>query len=237
MKRILPLLLTALVGSQPALAGEAGQDAAAKLGRLLPATLVDGFAPSPVPGLYEVTAGDQIFYFSPSGHLVFGEIWSQDGRSLTAERREEIVAEKLARLPLDKALTVGHGPRRVIEFTDPDCSFCRTVDDFLGKRDDVTRHIFFYPLESLHPQAAAKARYILCSEDRERAMREVFAGEWDRQEPPSVAGDCREELLDEHWKLGGSLGVRGTPTLWVDGVRIQGANLESLAALLQPRTK
>ena len=39
---------------------------------------------SPLKGLYEVSAGDQVFYFSPDGFLMFGEIWSKEGKNLTA---------------------------------------------------------------------------------------------------------------------------------------------------------
>jgi len=225
-----------VLSTPPAVADPAKDRAAQQLSHILPNTLIDGFGPSPIPGLFEVTAGDNLFYFSPSGHLVFGEIWSKDGRSLTAERRQQIVAEKLKALPLEKALTIGHGPRQIIEFTDPDCPFCRKVDAFLDGRDDVTRHIFLYPMAALHPKAVAKARYILCSEHPEQAMQEVYTGHWDTQELPPMTKECSATLLDEHWRLGGSLGVRGTPTLWVDGVAIKGADLESLAALLDQPT-
>lgn len=238
MKKIsLCLLLVAFLGIQTTSAEESGKSAAAQLSRILPNTTIDGFGPSPIPGLYEVTAGDQIFYFSPNGHLVFGEIWSKDGRSLTAERREQLIAQKLKRLPLNKALIIGNGPHQIIEFTDPDCPFCRKVDAFLDGRTDVTRHIFFYPLEALHPKAAAKSRFILCSKDREEARKKVFAGVWDNNDLPPVANDCQESLLDEHLRLGGSLGVRGTPTIWVDGISIKGADLGAIAALLDQPSK
>ncbi len=232
MRFALCLLFIAIVGIQPVAAEESGDNAVAQLSKMLPNTSIDGFGPSPIPGLFEVTAGDQIFYFSPTGHLVFGEIWSKDGRSLTGERREQLIAEKLSRLPLQKALTLGNGPHQVIEFTDPDCPFCRKVDAFFEGRTDVTRHLFFYPLEGLHPQAADKSRFILCSEDKENSLKDVYAGKWDKAELPPMANGCEETLLGEHLELGGMLGVRGTPTIWVNGIKIKGADLDAIAALL-----
>lgn len=238
MRIALCLSLVAFLGVQPAFAEKPTENPADQLSKILPNTTVDGFGPTPIPGLFEVTAGDQIFYFSPTGHLVFGEVWSKDGRSLTAERRERVVAEKLKRLPLQKALTLGTGPHQVIEFTDPDCPFCRKVDAFFAGRSDVTRHIFFYPLEGLHPKAAAKARYILCSNDQEKALKDVYSGKWDNAALPPMANGCQETLLDEHLQLGGMLGVRGTPSIWVDGTSIKGADLNAIAALLdQPFKK
>jgi thiol:disulfide interchange protein DsbC len=231
------LLLIACLGIQPVLAGETGENPVDQFSKMMPNTTIDGFGPTPIPGLFEVTAGDQIFYFSPTGHLVFGEIWTSDGRSLTGERREQAVAEKLKRLPLQKALTIGNGPHQIIEFTDPDCPFCRKLDEFLADRSDVTRHVFLYPLEGLHPKAAAKARFVLCSEDQEKALKDVYSGKWDNADLPPLADSCQETLLDEHLQLGGMLGVRGTPSIWVDGIRIKGADLAAIAALLDQPSK
>lgn len=237
MRFTLYLIVAVLVLCQPVLAEEMAENSAKQLSQILPNTTIDGFEPTPIPGLFEVTAGDQIFYFSPTGHLVFGEIWSKDGRSLTAERREQVIAEKLKRLPLQKALTIGNGPHKIIEFTDPDCPFCRKVDAFFTKRSDVTRHIFFYPIKELHPKAADKANFILCSDDQEKALKEIFTGKWDKTSLPPLANDCQKTLLDEHLQLGGMLGVRGTPSIWVDGIRIKGADLNAITALLDKKTK
>jgi len=237
MRFIFCLLLIACLGIQPALAEETAENPADQFSRMMPNTTIDGFGPTPIPGLFEVTAGDQIFYFSPTGHLVFGEIWTSDGRSLTGERREQVVGEKLKRLPLQKALTIGNGPHQIIEFTDPDCPFCRKLDAFFANRSDVTRHVFFYPLEGLHPKAAAKARFVLCSEDQEKALKDVYSGKWDNVDLPPLADSCQETLLDEHLQLGGMLGVRGTPSIWVDGIRIKGADLAAIAALLDQPSK
>jgi len=94
---------------------------------------VDSVSESPVKGLFEVVAGNQVFYFSPEGYLMFGELWSKDGKNLTAEVREKVLAEKVKNIPLDKALRIGSGPRQVIEFTDPDCPICRRVGRILSK--------------------------------------------------------------------------------------------------------
>ncbi len=237
MRFILYLILAVFIGIQPTFAGEKSENPADQLSQILPNTTIDGFGPTPIPGLFEVTAGDQIFYFSPTGHLVLGEIWSKDGRSLTAERREQVIAEKLKQLPLKKALTLGNGPHEIIEFTDPDCPFCRKVDAFFIDRSDVTRHIFFYPIKGLHPKAVDKANFILCSDDQEKALKEIFTGKWDKISLPSLANDCQKTLLDEHLQLGGMLGVRGTPSIWVDGIRIKGADLDAISALLDKKPK
>ncbi|ORJ57490.1 DsbC family protein [Geothermobacter hydrogeniphilus] len=226
MNRIVLTLLALVFLSVRVLADETPKEALNKallqFSKTLPKTGIDTFKPSPVPGLYQVGAGPEVFYFSPKGYLVFGEIWSQDGRNMTAEAREEIIRANFDRLPMDKALTIGNGPVQVVEFTDPDCPFCRQVDQVLAERADITRHIFFFPLESIHRSARDKAKYILCNEDPNRAMREVYQGGLDNRPIPQP-GDCEADtLIDENLRAGGSVGVRGTPTIWINGRRFLG---------------
>jgi len=239
MKRSVLLLALLAAAAVPALAAEKATEKALdkalrQFARTLPRTGIDSFRPSPIPGLYQVGAGPQVFYFSPKGYLVFGEIWTADGKNLTAQAREEIIRDNFGKLPLDKALTIGSGPVQVVEFTDPDCPFCRQLDQVLAGRKDITRHVFFFPLESLHPSARDKARFILCSADREKAMRAVYAGELDDMSIPDT-GDCQADaLIDEHLRAGGSVGVRGTPTIWIDGRRVQ-ADAWTIATILDQK--
>ena len=81
-------------------------------------------------------------------------------------------------LDIGKSITIGSGPKTVIEFTDPDCPFCRKASKYFEGRSDVTRHVFFYPLPR-HPKAKEKAQYILSQMDRATAYREVMSGKMD----------------------------------------------------------
>ena len=192
---------------------------------------VDDFREAPLKGLYEITAGEQVFYFSPEGYLFFGEIWTKAGKNLTAEQREKIAAERIKNLPLDKALKIGAGSKKVIEFTDPDCPYCRKVDTFLANRTDVTRYIYFVPLRTIHPDAEKKARYILAHANREQAFHEVFTGTLDGKPVPVAAG-VQQTQLAEMEKIAAGLGVRGTPALWIEGAPVNGADLQRISGLL-----
>ena len=199
--------------------------------KTFPNMKLDGFRESPLKGLYEITAGEQVFYFSPEGYLFFGEIWTKDGKNLTVEMREKVVAERINSLPLDKALKIGNGPKKVIEFTDPDCPYCRKVDSFLSKRTDVTRYVYFVPLRRIHPDAEKKARYILSQPDRDKAFHDVFEGVLDRK-PISITDDAQQHQLEEMEKIAAGLGVRGTPALWIDGAHVNGADIQRITGLL-----
>lgn len=199
--------------------------------KTFPNMKLDGFRESPLKGLYEITAGEQVFYFSPEGYLFFGEIWTKDGKNLTAEMREKVVAERINSLPLDKALKIGNGPKKVIEFTDPDCPYCRKVDNFLSKRTDVTRYVYFVPLRRIHPDAEKKARYILSQSDKDKAFRDVFEGVLDGK-PISIADGAQQQQLEEMEKIATGLGVRGTPALWIEGAHVNGADIQRITGLL-----
>jgi thiol:disulfide interchange protein DsbC len=233
MKRFTPLLALWLlvVGLSGARAAEPLPDgwAESAFRAAFPKVRVDSVHPTPVEGLYEVVAGENVLYFAPAtGHLLFGELWSREGASLTAARQEHLLAEKVARLPLDRAVRLGDGPTVVIEVTDPDCPFCRRGSDYLETRSDVTRYVFFHPLPS-HPQARAKAQYILAAPDPAAAYAEVFSGRYDEDPLPEFEPNSR---LEEHVRLVEELGIRGTPHYWIGGEHVAGADLDAIRNLL-----
>ena len=228
--RIGGLILTVIITAGIAGANENLKPEVDSLKKNFPNLRVDNVKESPIKGLFEIVAGNQVFYFSPDGYLMFGELWSKDGKNLTAEMREKVLAEKVKSIPLDKALKIGSGPRQVIEFTDPDCPYCRKVDDFLAKRTDVTRYVFFLPLRQIHPDAEKKARYILSQKDREKALREVVSGTMDGKPLPETGS--HDAMLDEMEQVAKGMGVRGTPALWIDGTAINGADIPRITALL-----
>ena len=94
--------------------------------------------------------------------FISGNIFTKDMKNLTYERKMEMFAQKMKNVPLEKAIKVGKGKTSIVEFTDPDCPYCRKAFNFFSKRTDVTEYIFFLPLP-MHPNAKDKARYVLCS--------------------------------------------------------------------------
>jgi thiol:disulfide interchange protein DsbC len=90
-----------------------------------------------------VVSGTNIVYFYPEGDLLFvGDIYRKGGQSITAAKRQEIASRLVRSLPLDKAVKIGSGPKVVIEFTDPDCPYCKKASEFFKNRTDVTATFF-----------------------------------------------------------------------------------------------
>jgi thiol:disulfide interchange protein DsbC len=184
-----------------------------------------------INGLYEVISGQNIFYYYPEKDYLFvGEIYVPPGKSITAERKGEIAAKLMKNLPLDKAVKVGSGKTAVVEFTDPDCPYCRKAYEFFKNRTDITRYTFFCPLA--HPAAITKIQYILSAADKEKAYSEMFEGK-NPVEPATGYSEAVKKLAQEHLSLARSVGVTGTPTYFINGKLVVGADFQQIEKLLK----
>jgi thiol:disulfide interchange protein DsbC len=202
---------------------------------------VDAVKQSQVKGLCEIQTGANILYFAPTENLIItGNIFDFKGRNYTKEKMEaltnELLGKTLSRLPLDKAISVGKGPVQVIEITDPDCPYCRKASAWLDGRSDVTRKIFFAPMA--HPKAIEKVKVILAAKDQEAEYHAYMRGEHDKDTVvPTVTDEKAKALADEHLKLATEAKVNGTPTFFVNGTVVIGADTEGLKRAIEKGNK
>lgn len=202
------------------------------LRKSFPNLRADSIRPAGINGLYEVVSGKRVLYYAPGPeYLIYGPMITREGRNLTEERVLEIMERGLKGAPLEKALRIGAGPHQVIEITDPDCTYCRKASAFLSGRNDVTRHVFFFPL-AIHPNATAKVRQIFCAEDRGKAYEEAMAGKLDDMKFTPCKSDAVEDLLKTHREIGDSVGVTGTPLFLIDGQVVYGADIPRMERIL-----
>jgi thiol:disulfide interchange protein DsbC len=185
---------------------------AAKLTKQFPEYAIDSIRPSGVEGIVEVLfGGNRIVYSDIAGEHIFnGHLFDLEGhRDLTDERLEEVTRIDVRQLPLADAFNVvhGNGKREIYLFEDPDCPYCRQLEEQLPKVKDVTLHVFLYPLTSLHPHAYEHALGIWCSKDRAKAWADKMLKGID---PPAAKCD---NPLDRNVALGDKLHIDGTPTL------------------------
>lgn len=123
-------------------------------------------------------------------------------------------------LDFDKSITIGNGPKTVIEFTDPDCPYCRKASKYFDGRSDVTRHIYFFPLP-YHPKAKVKAQHTLSQQDKAAAYHMVMSGSLDRttsfKTTPSGI-----KLQEEQLEIAKKHKIDSTPTFMINGRIIEG---------------
>jgi thiol:disulfide interchange protein DsbC len=135
------------------------------------------------------------------------------------------------RLDLDKAIKVGSGKIMVIEFTDPDCPFCRKAEAYFQGKPQVTRYIFLLPLAS-HPASKGKVQYILSAKDKAKAYQEVAAGNFEKSKLLQVTPEG-VSLQKEHEEIARENKMNSTPTFMVYGRIIEGFDLKRLEQLLK----
>jgi thiol:disulfide interchange protein DsbC len=207
-----------------------GEEARSILHSTYPSFSFETVGSTPIDDLCEVVSEKNTIYFAPeTGHLIFGEIWSKDGRNITAEEQEKRISRSLDSLPLSKAVKIGSGSNTVIEITDPDCPYCRKGSEFFAGRSDVTRYIFFMPLDQMHPGAARKAEFILTAKDQAKAYEQVMSGTYDQSPLPEFtpAGE-----LAEHRKIAAGLRIGSTPRYWINGQPVSGFNPAQIEDIL-----
>lgn len=225
-------LCTVVWMARPATATEL--DVGAALRKDYPKLNFQHISPGPMEGIYQVVVeqSEIIYYVPAKGYLITGEIWTNDARNLTREAKTELMTAKAAEFPLDQAIVIGQGPKQVIEVVDPDCPYCREGSAFFAGRTDVTRYIFFFPL-NIHPDAVKKAAFALSAKDRVAAYEDVMGGAYDQQPLPAFKDNGQ---LAVHQQLGQKLGIRSTPSYWVNGRFISGSNLEQVEAILDGKS-
>lgn len=136
-----------------------------------------------------------------------------------------------ATLDFGKAITIGSGAKSVVEFTDPDCPFCRKASKYFEGRSDVTRHVFFYPLPR-HPKAKEKAQYILSQMDRASAYHEVMSGRMDSVQKFEGISAKGVKLQEEQLEIAKKHKIDSTPTFMINGRIIEGFDKKKIEEAL-----
>jgi len=182
---------------------------------------IDEVSKTPMPGLFEVRIGTDLYYTDADGNfLVLGQIIdTRQKRNLTEERQDKLLAIDFSALPVKDAFTIvrGNGKRKIALFEDPNCGYCKKFERDLQKVDNVTVYLFLYPI--LGPDSIDKSRNILCARDKGKAWQD-----WMVREQPVTTGTCDTEALDRNIEFGKKHRITGTPTLvFADGTRVPGA--------------
>ncbi|MDQ6989664.1 MAG: DsbC family protein [Mariprofundaceae bacterium] len=181
---------------------------------------------TPIVGLYELVVGDTIYYADKTGgYLINGHMFDTRNKTdLTALRLASLSRISWADLPLKDAIVSGPKKgKKIAVFTDPDCPYCKKLEQQLGKANTFRVYTFLFPLTSIHPQAFAKSESIWCSKNQHQALVDVMV-----DGKTLKAASCKTPVKSM-MELGAKLNVRGTPTIFVeDGRKFPGGSTEQL---------
>ena len=132
-------------------------------------------------------------------------------------------------LPSSITLVHGSGKRQLAIFEDPNCGYCKRFEKDLQKIDNVTIHLFLYPV--LGQDSIAKAKTIWCAKDRGKSWTDWMQ----RENLPSASNvNCDTQAIQRIVEFGRKHKINGTPTLiTLDGTRVPGAiNANQIERLL-----
>ena len=184
---------------------------------------IDEVSKTPIPGLYEVRVGTDLYYADEQGnHLIQGSIIDTRTRTdLTEARIDKLTAIDFSALPLKDAMLIkqGSGARKLVVFADPNCGYCKRIERDLLTLKDVSIYTFLYPI--LGPDSIVKSKDIWCAKDPGKAWRTWMV---DGQAPAKAAASCDTTVLERNIALGQKYKVQGTPgVVFEDGSRAPGA--------------
>lgn len=144
-----------------------------------------------------------------------------------------LIRPAAAEMDFSKAIQIGSGPKTVVEFTDPDCPFCRKASKYFDGRTDVKRYVFFNPL-ARHPRAKEKVRFILSMPDKAKAYHDIMSGRLDSA-PTLASSPEGVKLQEEQFEIAKRSKVDSTPTFIINGRIIEGFDLKRIEEVLGPK--
>lgn len=191
---------------------------------VLPGTKISKYEPSEIQGFYKVYVDNgQMLYVNPFNKLlIFGEIWTNKGYSITqkdvANWQNELtqinLIEKYKPDELTKPakkVSYGKGSKKYefVIFTDPECPFCKTAEDYFSKQN-TDLYVVFKLLE-MHKNAKEWSLKLLSSPDLKKAMEEMKNGNI----PDVVISEKANKEFAAMEELSNKLNVQGTPKIIV----------------------
>lgn len=215
MKKFIPLILFAIFASAHAGETEIRQSLQSKfpnVGKL------EHVVKTPYAGLYEVIMGDQLLYTDAQGKYLFdGSVIEASSRDdLTEKRRRQLFAIEFDKLPLELAVkkVKGNGKRRLAQFTDPNCGYCKRLEKEFAKMTDVTIYSFLYPIFQGSDEIV---RNVHCAKDPVKAW-----DDWMLNGIAPAYATCNTPT-DKVMALARKHHVNGTPNIiFGDGVQAPG---------------
>jgi thiol:disulfide interchange protein DsbC len=182
---------------------------------------IDEVSKTPMPGLFEVRAGLDIFYTDADGSFLINGylVDTKAKRNLTEERKEKLLAIDFTALPIKDAFTIvrGNGKRKLAVFEDPNCPYCKHFERDLQKVDNITVYMFLYPI--LGPDSNEKSQNLWCAKDKAKAWLD-----WMVRGRAVEPASCDAGAVMRNVAFGKRYQIGGTPTLiFVDGSRVPGA--------------
>lgn len=234
--RFLAAALAAFALSTPLAALADPAEAKKALEARLGGSGVESVNPTPFQGIYEAVVmgprGPMIIYTDDKAQFMFVgggllDIRSEPYKDLTTAAQAKMNAGALKdSLHMAVKRVRGSGKRTLITFEDPNCGYCKQLQNELMKLNDVTIYTFLWPF--LAESSLTKSQAVWCAKDRGQKFEAVML----RNDPATPAAGCEYPHAEQVARMAQRLGLNGTPAIFLaDGTEFRGAR--SAAAIDQ----
>lgn len=189
----------------------------AELKKQLPDMQLQSLTPVGKTGLYEAIVDDRIYYFTADGkYLLQGDLLELESRENITESRRIALKKGLLDNLDEKELIIFAAKNpdyTVTVFTDIDCGYCRELHRQIKDYNDlgITVRYLAYPRAGAESESANKLIEVWCAKDQQKAMTDAKA-----QREVKKTSLCDNNPVAEQFELGGKLGVRGTPAIFLE---------------------
>jgi thiol:disulfide interchange protein DsbC len=213
--KVLAIVAAVVCSAQTALAVEIPQSLTSRLSEAIPGTAPDLIQASEISGIFEVHYGASIYYVSADGrYLLRGDLIDLEEKTNLTENRRAL-SRKIAIDKLDEKGMIVFSPdavkHTVTVFTDVDCPYCAKFHQQMAEyngRGVRVRYLAF-PRAGIHSESYFKTVSVWCSDDPRQAIGDAKFGK------PVAEKTCINPVA-EHYNLGQTVGVNGTPTIVLD---------------------
>ena len=187
----------------------------AELVKMIPQAFNAEIVAAPVKGVYRMQVqGNYAFAYVSGDYVLLGDLYNtQSKENLGDKASSDHMAAKLKDFPTGKMIVYGpKDPKRYITvFTDIDCGYCRKLHLEMPELTDAGIQVRYlaFPRAGIGSESHKKYVSVWCNDDPQTALTDAKAGRM-------VATASCDNPIEETYKLGREVGVRGTPTIIFD---------------------
>jgi thiol:disulfide interchange protein DsbC len=179
---------------------------------------VNAVANSPMPGVLQVFTQRGLFFTSADGRFfIEGNIYDLQRAELVNDvQMRSYVFEQLPALADSYIEYKAKDEKHIVyAFTDPTCGYCQKLHSEMKQYNDagITIRYLAFPRGGLNSKTALDMQHIWCARNQQQAM---DLAKNNKRTPPAMC----DNPVQQHYTLGQSFGINGTPALILASGRI-----------------
>lgn len=200
---------------------------ASKLNKLNRNWQINAIEKSPLANFYQVniTGGKVIYYSADTDYFFEGNLYKNiASQAVNMTERNMKLRRKAMLAEIEPDSTIVYQPENEVKaivyaFIDVDCGACRNLHKQIAEMTNLGIEVRYlaYPRAGVDSKTYEKMTTAWCTSNRKQSIDELMLNR------PTPTNLCKESPVSQHFKLGQSMGLRGTPGIVLtDGTLLHG---------------